>query len=259
MTHLEPAEVLSVLKAAKRQARADAKKQFGQAILNGEFPSSEILSVLSDSFNHIPENIQEAFEELLCGTCTLREMDYYDAVQLIRQRGRIGERARQRTARVGLPGDDPTRPLAEPEAFALLGVAQGCTPEELAHAYHLTMSQWHPDKLDSMAPEHTGVCDTAHRTDQRGISIAQGHDGAEPCERRIASQINAVGDRSVVMEPLRLPHRSCRPSPSRCEMSESPRGIAAPTNWVAVGIPVTRHPPHRSVRALISAYGSYLG
>jgi hypothetical protein len=25
---------------------------------------------------------------------------------------------------------------------------------------------------------------------------------------------------------------------------------------VAVGIPVTRHPPHRSVRALISAYGS---
>ena len=28
---------------------------------------------------------------------------------------------------------------------------------------------------------------------------------------------------------------------------------------VAVGIPVTRYPPHRSVRALISAYGSYLG
>ena len=27
---------------------------------------------------------------------------------------------------------------------------------------------------------------------------------------------------------------------------------------VAVGIPVTRHPPHRSVRALISAYGSSL-
>jgi len=28
---------------------------------------------------------------------------------------------------------------------------------------------------------------------------------------------------------------------------------------VAVGIPVARHPPHRSVRALLSAYGSYLG
>ena len=33
--------------AAERQARADAKKQFGQAILNGEFPSSEVLSVLA--------------------------------------------------------------------------------------------------------------------------------------------------------------------------------------------------------------------
>jgi hypothetical protein len=139
--------------AAERQARADAKKQFEQSILNGEFPSSEVLSVLRDSFDNIPDNIKEAFEELLCGSCTLREMDYYDAVRLIRQRGRIGERARQRAARVGLPGDDPDRPLGEPEAFALLGVAQGCTPEELAGAYHLTMSQWHPDKLDSMAPE----------------------------------------------------------------------------------------------------------
>ena len=30
------------------------------------------------------------------------------------------------------------------------------------------------------------------------------------------------------------------------------------SNPVAVGIPVTRHPPHRSVRALITAYGSSL-
>src|SRR6202023_4261110 len=28
---------------------------------------------------------------------------------------------------------------------------------------------------------------------------------------------------------------------------------------VAVGIPVARHPPRRSVRALVSAHGSYLG
>ncbi len=138
---------------AKRQAKADAKKQFEQAIMDGEFPSGEILSVLRDSFDHIPENIKEALEELLWGSCTLREMDYYDAVRLIRQRGRIGERARQRTARVGLPGDDPDRPLGEPEAFALLGVAPGCTPNELADAYHRAVSQWHPDKLDSMAPE----------------------------------------------------------------------------------------------------------
>ena len=101
---------------------------------------------------------------MLSGTCTLREMDYYDAVRLIRQHGRIGERARQRTARVGLPGDDPDRPLGEPEAFALLGVAPGCTSEELAHAYHLTMSQWHPDKLENMAPE---LKDYATRQTQR--------------------------------------------------------------------------------------------
>jgi DnaJ-class molecular chaperone len=63
-----------------------------------------------------------------------------------------------------LPDDDPSRPLAEPEAFALLGVGQGCTPDELAHAYHLTMSQWHPDKLENMAPE---LKDYATRQTQR--------------------------------------------------------------------------------------------
>jgi DnaJ-domain-containing protein 1 len=139
--------------AAERQAKAEAKEQFEQAIMNGEFPSSQVLSVLRDNFDHLPDNVKEAFEELLWGKCTLREMDYYDAVRLIRQRGRIGERARQRTARAGLPGDDPSRPLDESEAFALFGVAQGCTPEELAGAYHQKVSQWHPDKLETMAPE----------------------------------------------------------------------------------------------------------
>jgi DnaJ like chaperone protein len=52
-----------------------------------------------------------------------------------------------------LPGDDPNRPLAEPEAFALLGVAPGCPPEELSDAYHRKVSQLHPDKLEMMAPE----------------------------------------------------------------------------------------------------------
>jgi Na+-transporting methylmalonyl-CoA/oxaloacetate decarboxylase gamma subunit len=142
--------------AAKRQAKSDAKKQFEQAILNGQFPTNEVLSVLANcdgNWDDIPTNVKEAFEELLTGTCTLREISYGDAVRLIRQRGRIGERARQRAGRVGLPGDDPSRPLGEPEAFALLGVGQGCTPEELAHAYHQKMSQWHPDKLETMAPE----------------------------------------------------------------------------------------------------------
>jgi Na+-transporting methylmalonyl-CoA/oxaloacetate decarboxylase gamma subunit len=34
--------------AAERQARADAKKQFEQAILDGQFPTSEVLSVLAN-------------------------------------------------------------------------------------------------------------------------------------------------------------------------------------------------------------------
>jgi len=153
--------------AAERQAKADAKKQFEQAILNGQIPANEVLSVLANcdgDWDDVPVNVKEAFEELLLGTCTLREITYGDAVRLIRQRERIGERARQRAGRVGLPGDDPSRPLGEPEAFALLGVGQGCTPDELAHAYHQKMSQWHPDKLETMAPE---LKDYATRQTQR--------------------------------------------------------------------------------------------
>jgi Na+-transporting methylmalonyl-CoA/oxaloacetate decarboxylase gamma subunit len=142
--------------AAKRQAKANAKKQFEQAVMDGHFPSGEVLSVLANcdgDWDDVPTNAKEAFEELLSGTCTLREITYGDAVRLIRQRERIGERARQRAAKAGLPGDDPNRPLGEPEAFALLGVTPGCTPDKLAHAYHQKMSQWHPDKLETMAPE----------------------------------------------------------------------------------------------------------
>jgi DnaJ-domain-containing protein 1 len=79
-------------------------------------------------------------------------MPYGDAVRLIRQRERINDRAQQRSARVGQSATEPSGPVTESEAFALLGVAQGCTSEELADAYHRTVSQWHPDKLDSMAP-----------------------------------------------------------------------------------------------------------
>ena len=32
-------------------------------------------------------------------------------------------------------------------------MALGRTPEELADAYHRTVSQWHPDKLEMMAQE----------------------------------------------------------------------------------------------------------
>jgi hypothetical protein len=160
-------EVRTREEAAERQANAHAKKQFEQAILDGQFPTNEVLSVLANcdgNWDNIPDNVKETFEELLSGTCTLHEMTYGDAVRLIRQRERIGERARQRAAKVGLPDDDPSRPLGEPEAFALLGVGQGCTPDELAHAYHQKMSQWHPDKLETMAPE---LKDYATRQTQR--------------------------------------------------------------------------------------------
>ena len=152
--------------AAERQAKSDAKKQFEQAILNGQFPTNEVLSVLANcdgNWDDIPTNVKEAFEELLWGSCTLRDITYGDAVRLIRQRGRIGERARQRAAKAGQPAE-PSRPVTENEAFALLGVGQGCTPDELAHAYHLTMSQWHPDKLENMATE---LKDYATRQTQR--------------------------------------------------------------------------------------------
>jgi len=35
----------------------------------------------------------------------------------------------------------------------LLGVSQGCSPEEVASAYRRKVSEWHPDKLDTMAQE----------------------------------------------------------------------------------------------------------
>jgi curved DNA-binding protein CbpA len=43
--------------------------------------------------------------------------------------------------------------VAEAAAYDLLGVAPGCTPEELTAAYRRKVSQWHPDKLQTMAQE----------------------------------------------------------------------------------------------------------
>ena len=153
--------------AAERQARADAKKQFEQAILNGQFPANEVLSVLANcdgNWDNIPTNVKEAFEELLSGTCTLREMTYADAVRLIRQRGRIGERARQRAAKVGLPDDEPSRPLGEPRLLLCLGWVRDARRTNWRMRTTRQMSQWHPDKLENMAPE---LKDYATRQTQR--------------------------------------------------------------------------------------------
>jgi DnaJ-class molecular chaperone len=80
-------------------------------------------------------------------------MAFGDAVCLIQQRQRVEERAKQSTARGDGHGFEPTGPVTQAEAYELLGVSPGCSPEELANAYHRKVSQWHPDKLESMADE----------------------------------------------------------------------------------------------------------
>ena len=139
--------------AAERQARAEAKQQFDRAVLDGQFPSDEVLTVLTgcDSyFDELHVDAKEALEELLWGTYIPQGTTYADAVRLIHQCQRKEERARRRAAQVD---DDPDRPLTESDALALLGVARGYPAGELANAYRRKMVQWHPDKLDSMAQE----------------------------------------------------------------------------------------------------------
>ena len=54
-----------------------------------------------------------------------------------------------------------------------------------------------------------------------------------------------------------------RPHAAGIDVGNAEHYVAVPPgrsdpSVVAVGIPVARYPPHRSVRALLSAYGSYL-
>jgi DnaJ like chaperone protein len=39
------------------------------------------------------------------------------------------------------------------DSYRLLGAEQGCTEDELKSAYRQKVSQWHPDRLEGMAPE----------------------------------------------------------------------------------------------------------
>ena len=126
-----------------------AQKEFEQAVMAGRFPSEEVLTVLQHGSTYMPVNLKEAVEELIFGRCSMSDIDWGDAVALIRQRRRIAERAKARVAR----GEEPTGPVSQAEAYDLLGVNSGCSPEELASAYRRKMLQWHPDKLDTMAQE----------------------------------------------------------------------------------------------------------
>jgi DnaJ-class molecular chaperone len=134
---------------ARRKVIEDAKQQFEQAVTGGRFPAEQVLAILDDCDSDIPVNTKEALEELLYGRCSPNSMAFGDAVALIRQRQRTNERARKRRAE----GFEPTGPVSQAEAYELLGVTPGCPPQELAAAYHRTVGQWHPDKLESMADE----------------------------------------------------------------------------------------------------------
>jgi DnaJ like chaperone protein len=138
---------------ARRKIIEDAKQQFEQTVMGGRFPSEQVLAVLADCDSDIPTNLKEALEEMLYGSCTLHSMAFGDAVGLIQQRQRVEERAKKRAARGEGRRPEPTGAVTEGEAYELLGVSQGCTPEELARAYHRKVSEWHPDKLDTMAQE----------------------------------------------------------------------------------------------------------
>ena len=133
----------------RRNAERAAQKEFEEAVTCGQFPSDEVLAALAHCDSEIHVNLKEATEELLCGRCSLHTMAFSDAVALIRQRKRIDERSEARAAR----GEEPTGPVSHAEAYRLLGVNEGCSQEQLASAYRRKVSQWHPDKLETMADE----------------------------------------------------------------------------------------------------------
>ena len=137
----------------RRKVIEDAKRQFEQTVVGGCFPSNEVLAILADCESNMSTNTKEAVEELLYGRCSLDPMAFSDAVRLIQQRQRTEERAKARAARSDGHGSDPTGPVSRGEAYELLGVNAGCTVGELTKAYHRKVTEWHPDKLETMAQE----------------------------------------------------------------------------------------------------------
>ncbi len=132
----------------------DAKRKLEESVLDGRFPSEEVLTTLADCDAEIPINAKEALEELLYNRCSLNSMTFDHAVRLIQQRQRINQRADVRAARDRERGFEPTGPVTPAEAYKLLGIGKGCSPDELTAAYHRIVGQWHPDRLnEAMAQE----------------------------------------------------------------------------------------------------------
>jgi len=137
----------------RRKITENAQKQLEQAVMSGRFPSEQVLAILADCDHDMPTDSKEAFEEMMYGCCTLRSLTFGKAVRLIQQRQRVEERTRKRGTRREQPTAEPGGPVTEAEAYELLGVSPGCSLEELTTAYHRKVSQWHPDKLETMAQE----------------------------------------------------------------------------------------------------------
>jgi hypothetical protein len=136
-----------------RKLTENAKKEFEQAATDGRFPSEQALTTLADCDDDIAVDLKEAVEELLYGGCSLRSMTFGDAVRRIQQRQRVEQRARKRGSGAAQATAEPSGPVTQAEALVLLGLTPECTPDELTRAYHRKVSEWHPDKLQTMADE----------------------------------------------------------------------------------------------------------
>jgi len=60
------------------------------------------------------------------------------------------QEADRQTRRARFPGEPPGH---RSRGLRTAGREPGCTPEELTRTYHRKVSEWHPDKLDTMAQE----------------------------------------------------------------------------------------------------------
>jgi DnaJ-domain-containing protein 1 len=147
------------IKQQWEQLYAPTRTLFWQALLEGGFPSDDVLSLLADDRQDVPF----AFYELRARVAdnhphkdnleSLRTTENHaGAVACVRHAIQIcSEKRRVTTERA----QAPTIPQSESEAtyYELLGVVPACSDAELNSAWKGKAKQWHPDKLEGMATE----------------------------------------------------------------------------------------------------------
>ena len=69
--------------------------------------------------------------------------------------------------------------MSHEQACVELGVQINSTIEEVKRAHREKAMQWHPDKLEDMAPELRGICHREDEADQPSIRTA--HRRGSPC------------------------------------------------------------------------------